>query len=118
MIERIGDINTLVNSEVLLDISFHAQQGGETYVHDSAVEVKLTEQIPDGMEIISVPRFTYAECKHHKGQTLKESYNNMYRWIHQNQYKETNPDGLTRFEKYPMIQDPYPEFDMMIPVIK
>lgn len=121
MKDRLSEIKDILHPETLLGLSYHAFPGGETFCHYSAVEVKSAQHIPNGMEVISVPSLTYAACKHHKGQSITESYNNMYRWIQLHQYTQNNPDGLTHFEKYPMIQDPYdtdPEFEIMIPVLR
>lgn len=121
MKDRLHEINDILHPETLLGLSYHAFPGGETFVHYAVVEVKSALDIPNGMEIISVPGLTYAACKHHKGWSIKESYNNIYRWIQLHQYQQDNSGGLTHFEKYPMAQDPYdrdPEFEIMIPVCR
>ena len=92
---------------------------GDGFIHYAVVEVERIEEVPEGMVTISVPALTYAACSHRKGQSIDQSYNNIYAWIKEQGYSEYNPDHLTHFEQYPMSQDPYtddPEFMIMIPV--
>ncbi|WP_099159081.1 GyrI-like domain-containing protein [Virgibacillus ndiopensis] len=121
MHKRIEEVSNVLNPETLLGLSYHTQPNGKGFTHYAVVEVESVESIPEGMISISVPTLTYATCEHKTGQSIEQSYNNIYTWIEKEGLKENNVDDLTHFEKYPMSQDPYnkdPEFTIMIPVIK
>ncbi len=121
MHQRLAEIPHVVDSEVLLGLSYHASLGGTGFTHYAAVEVDKVEDLPDGMVAVSVPELTYAQTEHNKGQSVKHSYDNIYVWIRSEGYQEDNTDGLTHYERYPMSQNPYdenPEFTIRIPVKK
>jgi len=117
--ERLAEIPHAIHADTLLGLSYHAAPGGDGFIHYAVVEVERIEEVPEGMVTISVPALTYAACSHRKGQSIDQSYNNIYAWIAEQGYSEYKPDHLTHFEQYPMSQDPYtddPEFMIMIPV--
>ncbi|MFD2044688.1 GyrI-like domain-containing protein [Ornithinibacillus salinisoli] len=117
--ERLKEIPHVIHPETMLGLSYHAVSGSEGFTHYAVVEVEKVEVVPPGMESVSVPTLTYAACEHHTHQSIDQSYNNIYRWIKEQGYKDYAPSNLTHFEKYPMSQDPYtenPEFVIMIPV--
>lgn len=121
MHQRLAEIPNIADSEVLLGLSYHASLDGKGFTHYAAVKVDKVAEIPNGMVSITVPELTYAQTEHHKGQSVKTSYDNIYEWIRSEGYQENNADELTHFEMYPMNQDPYdtdPEFTIRIPVKK
>ncbi|MCF6136551.1 GyrI-like domain-containing protein [Pseudalkalibacillus berkeleyi] len=121
MHRRLSDIPSVVSPEILLGLSYHAKLGGKGFTHYAAVKVANINKIPDHMVSLSVPKLTYAQTEHNKGQSVKHSYDNLYEWIRNEGYQENNVDGLTHFEQYPMKQDPYdtdPEFTILVPVTK
>jgi predicted transcriptional regulator YdeE len=119
--KRLEEIPHVTNPDLLLGLSYHAIPGGDGFTHYAVVEVEKVEAIPSGMVSISVPTLTYAKCEHQKGQSIEQSYNNIYIWIGKQGFEENPVDHLTHFEEYPMKQDPYdkdPAFKIMIPVKK
>ncbi|MCF6410767.1 GyrI-like domain-containing protein [Pseudalkalibacillus salsuginis] len=121
MHDRLNEIQFVENPDVLLGLSYHATQNASSFTHYSVVKASQVEDVPSGMVMISVPELTYAKCEHAKGQSIKQSYNNIYDWIKAEGYKENRVGDLTHFEKYQMAQNPYdqdPEFTIMIPITK
>ncbi len=119
--DRLNEIQFVENPDVLLGLSYHATQSGSSFTYYSVVKASQVEDVPSGMIKISVPELTYAKCEHAKGQSIEQSFNNIYDWIKAEGYKENHVGDLTHFEKYPMAQNPYdqnPEFTIMIPITK
>ncbi|MFC4409125.1 GyrI-like domain-containing protein [Chungangia koreensis] len=115
---RLEEISGKVNPETLLGLSYHASENSEGFTHYAAVEVSNADSVPEGMVSISVPANRYAQTDHRKGESVVESYNQIYIWIRE-QGMEASQSGLTHFEKYPMAQDPFsttPAFTIMIPI--
>ena len=118
--DRIKEIPYVLNTEIMLGLSYHADPKAERFIHYAVVEVERTEEIPNGMVTVSVPTLSYATCKHVKNQKVDQSYKNIYSWIKKQGYQKIHVDGLTHFEQYPMQQDLSTndlEFIIMIPVL-
>lgn len=120
MQERLKEIKNVLNADVLLGLSYHASPNADGFVHYAMVEVETIEDVPAGMQSLTVPAYSYAKCEHQHGQSIDQSYNNMYQWIDDHGY-QVSYNELTHFEKYPMSQNPYaddPVFSIMIPLLK
>ncbi|WLD93065.1 GyrI-like domain-containing protein [Alkalihalobacillus sp. AL-G] len=121
MHRRLKEIQHVVDPDTLQGLSYHASPDGTGFTHYAVVKVESVAEVPEGMVSITVPDLMYAQCEHYKGQSIDQSYNNIYAWIANQGYEHNNVDDLTHFEKYPMKQDPYdesPEFSILIPVVK
>ncbi|GIP22119.1 GyrI-like domain-containing protein [Paenibacillus sp. J22TS3] len=118
MHQRLGEIEHVLDPDKLLGLSYQNIPGG--FTHYAAVLVDRAEEIPEGMEAVTVPASAYARYEHAKGQDISESYSRIYAWIEGQGYKP-NVGEYTHLEEYPMQQDPFtpdPEFVIMIPIEK
>ncbi|GMK43697.1 GyrI-like domain-containing protein [Paenibacillus glycanilyticus] len=116
VIRRLAEIRHVVHPDILLGLSYHHE--GDSFIHYAALEVERVEDVPEGMDSVTVPALTYAMTEHKKEDNIDSSYTNIFAWIEKQGYPLHKGD-VTHFEKYPMAQDPYaknPEFTIMIPV--
>ncbi|MBD2846933.1 GyrI-like domain-containing protein [Paenibacillus sp. IB182496] len=115
---RLGTVERTSRPDRLLGLSYHAAPGAERFIHFAAVEVSAAEVVPEGMGVIEVPAFAYAQCRHLRGQQIDATYRNLYAWIAERGLRP-HEGGLTHLELYPAEQDPFapdPEFTILIPL--
>lgn len=114
-LKRKKEIKSAVNYENILGLSYHNTESGFTYY--LALEVEDASNVPEGMEALSVPSYTYAYTEF-KGSAVHEAYTKLYTWIKQNGYNLTQSD-LEHLEEYPGSFDPVtdvPELKIHIPI--
>ncbi|MFD2615337.1 GyrI-like domain-containing protein [Paenibacillus gansuensis] len=113
---RLLEIKHVTDPHTLLGLSYHTDK--DRFTHYAVVEVEQAEQVPESMTSVTVPEREYLTYSHPKGDSVQQSYGNLFAWMERNGYRHDQRD-LTHFEKYPMSQDPYttkPEFTILIPV--
>lgn len=115
-LERKNEIKSAVNTENILGLSFHINENGFTYY--LALEVEDTTIIPEEMELITVPAYTYASTEY-KGTAVHEAYTALYAWIKKNGYSLSKGE-LEHLEEYPGSFNPLqdaPELKINIPIL-
>jgi predicted transcriptional regulator YdeE len=114
-LERKNEIECAVNPENILGLSYHINETGFTYY--LALEVEDTVDIPEEMELITVPAYEFASTEY-KGTAVHEAYTSLYTWIKQNGYSLEQSE-LEHLEEYPGSFDPLtdePELKIHIPI--
>lgn len=118
MKKRVQEIPHTINPDILLAVSYHATPDAKGFTHYAAIEVSKVDEIPEGMESISIPTLQYATCEHRRGQDVSQSYTNMYNWMAEKGLKPYSGE-FTHLEVCLMDRDDFtrnPEFTIMIPL--
>ena len=114
-LKRKAEIKSAENPENIIGLSYHITENGFTYY--LALEVEDASTIPEGMEAITVPSYTFASTEY-KGTEVHEAYTGLYTWIKQNGYT-LSQSNLEHLEEYPGSFDPVtdvPELKIHIPI--
>ncbi|MET3700134.1 predicted transcriptional regulator YdeE [Bacillus oleivorans] len=112
---RIDQIKNLVNPNIITGLSYHNDANGFTYY--LIAEAESLDFIPEGMEGISVPSYTFVTSSY-QGEQVHEAYSYLHRWIEQNGFT-LNQDELFYLEEYPVKYNPLtdpPRLKIHIPV--
>jgi predicted transcriptional regulator YdeE len=115
-LERKNQIKNAIEPENILGLSYHNTEHGFTYY--LALEVKDTQSIPEEMEFITVPAYTFASLEY-KGSAVHEAYTSLYTWVKEKGYTLIQND-LEHLEEYPGSFDPLkdaPELKIHIPIM-
>lgn len=115
-LKKRNEIKSIVNYENIIGLSYHVTENGFTYY--LALEVEDGTGIPEGMELITVPAYTFASTEY-MGTAVHEAYTGLYTWIKQSGYTLSQSD-LEHLEEYPGSYDPVtdvPELKINIPIM-
>lgn len=115
LMNKVHDIPNVVNLEGLWALSHPVSDTGFTFYILTEVS-DYPDELQANMITHEVPALTYAKCHHEKGQSINQSYTDLFKWIEENGYK-LNQNEVTHLEWYPLTQDlNNPHFDILIPV--
>ncbi|MBT2680111.1 GyrI-like domain-containing protein [Bacillus sp. ISL-35] len=115
-LKRRNEIKHAVEPDNIFGLSYHNTKDGFTYY--LALEVEDAQSIPEDMELITVPAYTFASLDY-KGSAVHEAYTRLYTWVKQNEYTLKQSD-LEHLEEYPGSFDPLtgvPELKIHIPIM-
>ncbi|ARI79196.1 transcriptional regulator [Halobacillus mangrovi] len=123
MSQKIDEVDA-IEPDIQLGLSYHLRPDG--FVHYSSYEVDEDHPIPEGMVDIKIPELTYLKVHHRKNQNIGETYDKIYQWIMECDYKPYEEAGKTYYDPLPIKHERYPEerefdnphFDILIPIIK
>ncbi|MGI8315059.1 GyrI-like domain-containing protein [Halobacillus mangrovi] len=123
MSKRIDEIDA-IDPDIQLGLSYHLRPDG--FVHFSSYEVNEDHPIPEGMVDITVPELTYLKVHYRKNQNIGETYDKIYRWIMESDYKPYEEADRTYYDPLPIKHERYPKdrefdnphFDIFIPITK
>jgi predicted transcriptional regulator YdeE len=114
-LEKKNQIQNSIQRDKVVGLSYHINENGFTYF--LVLEVENASSVPEGMEAISVPEFTFASTEY-KGTQVHEAYTGLYTWIKENGYS-LNQSDLEHLEEYPGSYNPetdVPELKLHIPI--
>lgn len=124
-IDRGEEVKNPKDTSRMWGLSYHTMPDG--FTHYTGYEVEGEAELPDGMEAVIVPEYTYAVYPHRKGQDIGSSYAHLSHWIEENGYEPYKEEDLPDYDPLPMKFELYnyenilsqvPEFDIYIPVTK
>lgn len=123
--ERANELEHKVNPGVQLGLSYHVVEDG--FAHYAVFEVGEEQEIPEGMDEIRVPEWTYVMTVHPKGADVQQTYTDLHQWLFDSEYTALREAGVDysdpympiKHEYYPADQDPDdPHFDVCVPVVR
>ncbi|WP_243299721.1 GyrI-like domain-containing protein [Bacillus litorisediminis] len=112
---ELDQIKNRVNPNIITGLSYHNDANSFTYY--LVAEAENLDFIPEGMETISVPSYTFVTSSY-EGEQVHEAYTQLHQWIEQNGYI-LDQDELHYLEEYPVDYNPltdHPHLKIHIPV--
>jgi predicted transcriptional regulator YdeE len=112
---KVSQIKNAINPDTILGLSYHHSVSDFTLY--LVVEVENDNNVPDGMESISVPTYTFVGSKY-EGEDVHGEYIKLYNWVEQSNYK-LDQDVLEHLEEYPIDYNPFtdePKLNLFIPI--
>lgn len=112
--QKIGQIKNVVHNDAIIGVSYTIDEN--SFKNYFVVETANCQEVPDGMECISIPSGLYV-TSYYNGYDTQSEYIKLFQWIEENGYKY-NP-ALHSLEFYPIEYNPLsdiPKLTIYLPI--